>query len=217
MVEDKGDISEEVREDDDELHAWCLLEESENEPWQEVTSKKSKLKTKKFAHESLLSAENNSCASPRKVIEVKDNWVNIRATMDTGAAGHVMPAEMFSRVKLDRTSTIKKLVAVNGEKIEDLGERTVPFKSVEEVHRCIKFRSASVVKPLISMRKCKLAVSLFWLKRIRTFETIETAQSSSWTRTKGCTPWTCGCASTKLVRFSAGKDSEWLQCRKHTL
>ena len=50
-----------------------------NEQRQEVTSKKSKLKMKKFAHESLLSVENNSCASPRKVIEVKDNWVNIRA------------------------------------------------------------------------------------------------------------------------------------------
>ena len=28
--EDKGDISEDVHEDEDELHAWCLLEESEN-------------------------------------------------------------------------------------------------------------------------------------------------------------------------------------------
>ena len=45
--EDKGDISEEVHEDEDELHAWCLLEESVNEQWQEVTSKKPKLKKKK--------------------------------------------------------------------------------------------------------------------------------------------------------------------------
>ena len=35
-----GDISEEVREDEDELHELCLLEESENEQWQDVTSKK---------------------------------------------------------------------------------------------------------------------------------------------------------------------------------
>ena len=34
-----------------------------------------------------------------------------------------------------------------------MGEKTIPFKSVEGVHRCIKFRSASVLKPLISMRK----------------------------------------------------------------
>ena len=31
VQEDKGDTSEEVHEDEDELHAWCLLEESENE------------------------------------------------------------------------------------------------------------------------------------------------------------------------------------------
>ena len=93
--EDKGDITEEVHEDEDELHAWCLLEESENE--QEVTSKKSKLKLKKLDHVSLLSVEKNSCASPRNVIEVKDNWVIIRATMHTRVAGHVMLAETFSQ------------------------------------------------------------------------------------------------------------------------
>ena len=31
VEEDKGDISEEVHVDEDELHALCLLEESENE------------------------------------------------------------------------------------------------------------------------------------------------------------------------------------------
>ena len=139
-----------MHEDDDELQAWCLLEESENEQWQEVTSKKPKLKRKKFARESLLSVQNNSCASPRKVFEVKDKWLNIRAAKDTGAAGHVTLAEMFARVKLDRTTTTKKFVAENGERIKDLGEKTISFKSVEGVHRCIKFRSANVVKPLFS-------------------------------------------------------------------
>ena len=104
----------------------------------EVASKKSKLKSKKIAHESLLSVENISCASPRKVVEVKDNWVNIRATMDTAAAGHVMLAEVFPRVMLDRTSTTQKFVAANGEEIKDLGEKTIPFKSVkiQERRRC---------------------------------------------------------------------------------
>ena len=112
VEEDKGDISEEVHEDENELRAWRLLEESENEQWQEVTSKKSKLnKKKKLDDESLLSVENNSGVPPRKVIEVKDNWVNTRATMDTGAVGHVMPAEMFPRVNLDRTSLSKKFGA----------------------------------------------------------------------------------------------------------
>ena len=76
-----------MREDEYELHAWCLLEESENEQWKEVTSKKSKLKLKKLAHESLLSVENNTCEYPRMVIEVQDILVNIRATIDIGAEG----------------------------------------------------------------------------------------------------------------------------------
>ena len=62
--EDKGDIRQEVHEDGDELHAWRLLEENENEQWQEVISNTSKLKLKKLAHESLVTVENNSCASP---------------------------------------------------------------------------------------------------------------------------------------------------------
>ena len=109
--EDRADISEEVREDEDELLAWCLLEQSENEHWQEVTSKKPKLKKKKLDLKSWLSVEINSGVHPRKVIEVKGSGVDIRATMETGAAGHVMPAEMFLRVKLDRTSTTNKFVA----------------------------------------------------------------------------------------------------------
>ena len=41
-----------------------------------------------------------------------------------------------------------------------IGENTMPFKSVEGAHRCIKFRSANVVKPLISMRKVVQAGSV---------------------------------------------------------
>ena len=36
---DNGDISEEVHEDEDKLHAWCVLEESRTEQRQEVISK----------------------------------------------------------------------------------------------------------------------------------------------------------------------------------
>ena len=79
-------------------------------------------------------------------IDVKDNWVNMRATMDTGAAGHVMPAEMFPRAKLDRTNAAKKFSAANGERIKDLGKKTIPFKSVEGVHGCITCMRANVVK-----------------------------------------------------------------------
>ena len=145
VEEDKGEISEEVPEDEDELHVWCLLEESENEQWQEVTTKKKKKKKKlnKLHNQSLPNVENKSGVPPRKVVELKD----------TGAGGHVMLAEMFPRVKLDRTSTTKKIVAANRERMKDLGEKAIPFKSVEGVRKCIKFRSATVVKPLVSIRK----------------------------------------------------------------
>ena len=46
---------------------------------------------------------------------------------------------MFPQVKLDGTSKTKIFVATNGEKkIKDLSEKTIPFKSFERVHKCIK-------------------------------------------------------------------------------
>ena len=58
-----------MREDGDELHASCLLEESENEQWHEVTSKRTKLKLKKLAHELLLSVENNLACLQGKALK----------------------------------------------------------------------------------------------------------------------------------------------------
>ena len=64
--EEKGDIREKVHEDELELHAWCLLEESEKEQWQEVISKESKLKLQNMAHGSVLSVENQSLRVSKK-------------------------------------------------------------------------------------------------------------------------------------------------------
>ena len=105
------------------------LEESENEQWQEVISKKPKWKLKKLAHESLLSVENNSFASPRKVIDDKDTRVNTRATMDTGAAGpdRDVPAS-------DETGSHERNEEIchsNWRKDQRPGAHTISFKSVE--------------------------------------------------------------------------------------
>ena len=78
-----------------------------------------------------------------------------KSTMDTGAAGHVMPEAMFPSVKLERKTQPKKFVAANGEQIKDLGEKNIPFRTNEGIQRCITFRSANVVKPLISMQKSR--------------------------------------------------------------
>ena len=91
-------------------------------------------------------------SSPKKIVEVTDRWVKVRVTMDSGAAGHVMPVATFPRVKLKRKTSPKKFVAANGEQIRDLGEKNMPFKTNEGIQRCMTFRSASVVKPIISMQ-----------------------------------------------------------------
>ena len=121
-----------------------------------------------------------------------------------------MPAEMILRVKLDRTSTTKKFVVANGENIKDWGEKTILFKSVEGVHRCIKIRSANVVKPLISMRKVVQAGNVVvqyeknpHIRNIRDGAVIKLDVITE-------------CVSMKLVQFSTGKDSEWLDCRRQT-
>ena len=98
--------------------------------------------------------ESSQNLSSKKVMEVRDKWVKVRVTMDSGAAGHVMPETMFPCVKLERKKSPKKFVAANGEQIKDLGEKNIPFKTNEGIQRCITFRSANVVKPLISM-KCE--------------------------------------------------------------
>ena len=71
-------------------------------------------------------------------LEVKDRWVKVRVTMDSGAAGHVMTETMFPRVQLERKTSPKKFVAAHGEQIKDLGEKNIPFKTNKGIHRCIK-------------------------------------------------------------------------------
>ena len=77
----------------------------------------------------------------------------MRVTLDAGAAGHVTSEDKFPRVQVDRKTATKKFVAADGEQIRDLGEKIIQLKTNEGIHRCTTFRSASVVKPLISMQK----------------------------------------------------------------
>ena len=54
--------------------------------------------------------------------------------------------------KLERKTSPNRFVAASGEQIRDLGEKNIPFKTNEGIQRRITFRSANVVKPLISMQ-----------------------------------------------------------------
>ena len=135
--QDGSENAEESNENEEGLQAWCLLEGSENELWQEVISKQNKRRVKKDNQASLLSMENSHNSNPKKMVEVKDKWVTVRVTMVSGAAGHVMPETTFPRFKLERKTTPKKLVA--REQIKDLGEKTIPFKTKEGIQRCKTF------------------------------------------------------------------------------
>ena len=59
-----------------------------------------------------MGSRHNLC--PKKMVEVKDKWVEVRVTMDSGAAGHVMLETMFPCVNLERKTSPKKFVAANG-------------------------------------------------------------------------------------------------------
>ena len=148
---------------EEDLKAWCILEESESEQWQEVISRRSRLAAKRRNQASLLSVETSRDVSPKKIVGEKDRWVKVRVTMDSGAAGDVMLEAMFPHVKRGRKTSPEKFVAANGEQIKDLGEKRIRFKTNEGVQRCITFRSANVVKPLISMQKVVQAGNTFVL------------------------------------------------------
>ena len=59
-----------------------------HEQWKEVISRRSKQRAKKVNQASLLSVESSHSLSPKKIVEVKDKWVQVRTTTDSGAAGH---------------------------------------------------------------------------------------------------------------------------------
>ena len=75
--------------------------------------------------------DNSQNPSSKKIIEVKDRWVKVRVTMDSGAAGHVMLERMFARANLERKTAPNKFVAESGKLLRDTGEKTSPFKNAQ--------------------------------------------------------------------------------------
>ena len=100
-----------------------------------------------------VSVENSQTSSSKNIIEVMHKWVNVRVTMDSGAAGHVTPEGMFPYVKLDRITSPWRFVEANGRQTRHLGQKTLPFETIVGIQRFETFRSASVVKPLFSVQK----------------------------------------------------------------
>ena len=65
-----------------------------------MISRRNKQRVKRANQSSLLSVESSKNLNSKKVVETNDKWVKVRVTMDSGAAGHVMPETMFPHVKL---------------------------------------------------------------------------------------------------------------------
>ena len=127
--EDETENIEETPDTDEELQARCLLEDSENEQWQEVISKRDKHKVKEANHASLLSVDSSQNSSSKKIIEVTHSWVKARVTMDPVPAVRVVLEGMFPRAKLERKTSPSRLVAANGEQIRDWSVKIIPFKT----------------------------------------------------------------------------------------
>ena len=146
--------------------------------WKKVISRRSKQRAKKVNQASLLSVESSHNLSPKKIVEVKIKWVKVSVTMDSGAAGHVIPETMFPHVKLERKTSPERFVAANGEQIKDLGEKNNSIQDkrgnpgVQNIQKC----ECCQTTHFNAKRSSELETLLCWTKRIRTFETSETEQ-----------------------------------------
>ena len=130
--QDYSENVEETLDNDEELQAWCLSAESVNEHWQQVISRRDKRKVKKANQASSLSLENSQHSNSKKIIEVKDRWVQVRVIMDSGVAGHVMLEGMFPRVRFEHKTSPKRFVAANVEQIRDSGEKLFQSRPMRE-------------------------------------------------------------------------------------
>ena len=123
-------------------------EESEHEPWP-------------AARASLLSVERKHISSSQKIVEVHGRWENVRVTVTCSP-----------RVKLERKTAPKKFV-------KSKRWATRPFRS-RQMRRCTDLQHSGVraLSNLSSrcIKSSELEILCCWLKRIRTFEILDTEQ-----------------------------------------
>ena len=154
IEEEDSEHAEETIDIEEDLQAWCLLEACGNEQRQAVTSRRDKQKMKEANQTSLLSVEGSLILNQKEIIEVKEKCVKVKVTMDSGSAGGHVYLKQCSHVsnfnvKHRQRHFYQRMVS----RSEAWVRRKLHFKTNEGIHRCITFRSASVVKPLISMQK----------------------------------------------------------------
>ena len=70
----------------------------------------------------------------QRSIEVKDRWMKVSVSPWTlELRGMSCLDGMFPRVKLERKTSPKRLVAANGEQNRDLGEKTIKSRQTREL------------------------------------------------------------------------------------
>ena len=69
--EEDSEHVEEANDSEEGLQAWCLLEESENEQWQEHGQRKGKQKMKRSNQASLLSKGSSRNSKTKEIMEVR--------------------------------------------------------------------------------------------------------------------------------------------------
>ena len=124
-------------EDDGHEECWAVFDEREFDAWRSLQGPDVEL--------------NQLLGGPTGPIEQKNDWTRITATLDSGAAEHVIPLGMFPTLPLQNTDSGRHYVTASGNRIKDRGEKKVQFTTTTGKRRTIKFRSSAVVKPLISV------------------------------------------------------------------
>ena len=63
--------------------------------------------------------ENNQSSNPKKIVEATEKWVQVRVSVNSAAAGHVVFDGMFQRVNFEGKIAPKKFVSATGKEIVD--------------------------------------------------------------------------------------------------
>jgi hypothetical protein len=103
-----------------------------------------------------LTEEVEERAAPLMQVGAESEWIRVEATMDSGSAEHVLPAGWLEKLPMEESAgsrTGKKYLAASGEKVPNMGEKTVEAITNEGMRLKIIFQVTKVVKALISVGK----------------------------------------------------------------
>ncbi len=86
----------------------------------------------------------------------ESEWTKVEATVDSGSAEHVLPAGWFAKVPMEESTGSRageQYLAASGEKVPNMGEKTIKAMTNEGMKLSVVFQVTRVVKPLLSAAK----------------------------------------------------------------